>query len=64
MAIKVKPLRNAFWKVKCYYQMHSLVPPSFWVGFWFAHGAFWAVVVIGLIHDLARFARGIFGFEV
>ncbi len=64
MAVKMTSLRKAFWKVKCYYQMHSLVPPAFWVGFWFANGAFWAIVVIGLISDLARFTRGLLGFDI
>lgn len=64
MAIKMTSLRKALWKVRCYYQMHSLVPPAFWVGFWFANGAFWAIVVIDLISDLARFTRGLLGFDI
>ena len=64
MAIKMTSLRKALWKAKCYWQQNSLVPPAFWVGFWFANGAFWAIVVIGLISDLARFTRGLLGIEV
>ncbi len=63
MAVKMTSLRKAFWKVKCYYQMHSLVPPAFWVGFWFANGAYWAVVLIGFASNLSRYVRGLFGYD-
>ena len=64
MGLKMTPLRKALWKARCYWQLKFQMPSAFWVGFWFAGGAFWAIVVIGLISDLAHFARGLFGFEV
>jgi len=54
MAIKMTSLRKALWKVRCHWQLHSLVPPAFWFGFWFTFGAFWCVVAIGLVSDLGR----------
>lgn len=63
MAIKMTSLRKVLWKTKCYWQQNSLVPPAFWVGFWFANGVYWAVVLIGFAANLSRYVRGLFGLD-